>query len=61
MLQPMQNQRLDELRARLEQAGCVFDFVVATLDPTATPGEAEHRLVLRMLFENIQELSLIHI
>ena len=26
MLQPMQNQRLDELRARLEQAGCVFDL-----------------------------------
>ncbi|WP_197676087.1 hypothetical protein [Pseudomonas sihuiensis] len=46
MLQPMQSQRLDELRTRLEEAGCVFDFVVSTLDPTATPGEAEHRQVL---------------
>ncbi|MBD9653777.1 hypothetical protein IB239_02995 [Pseudomonas sp. PDM12] len=55
MLQPMQSQRLDELRTRLEEAGCVFDFVVATLDATATPGEAEHRLVLRLLFEAIQE------
>lgn len=55
MLQPMQNQRAEELRARLEQAGCVFDFRVLTLDPTATPGEAEHRLALQMLFETINE------
>lgn len=55
MLQPLRNQRLDELRTRLEQAGCVFDFAVTTLDPTATPGEAEHRLALQMLFETIEE------
>ncbi len=55
MLQPVQNQRLDELRTRLEQAGCVFDFAVTMLDPTATPGEAEHRLALQMLFETIEE------
>lgn len=55
MLQPMENQRTEELRARLEQAGCVFDFRVLTLAPTATPGEAEHRLALQMLFESIQE------
>ncbi|SHL15122.1 hypothetical protein [Phytopseudomonas punonensis] len=55
MLQPMQSQRLDELRTRLEEAGCVFDFVVTTLDPTAKPGEAEHRQVLGLLFESIQE------
>lgn len=54
MLQPMQSQRLDELRTRLEEAGCVFDFVVTTLDPTATPGEAEHRQALQMLFQAIQ-------
>ncbi|KQO43781.1 hypothetical protein N5E99_07300 [Pseudomonas chengduensis] len=57
MLQPMQSQRLDELRTRLEEAGCVFDFVVSTLDPTATPGEAEHRQVLQILFELIEELA----
>lgn len=55
MLQPMENQRTTALRDRLEQAGCVFDFRVLTLDPTATPGEAEHRLALQMLFESIQE------
>ncbi|UQY37422.1 hypothetical protein K8U54_06040 [Pseudomonas fulva] len=55
MLQPMQSQRLDELRTRLEEAGCVFDFVVTTLDSTATPGEAEHRQALGLLFESIQE------
>nr|WP_288453919.1 hypothetical protein [uncultured Pseudomonas sp.] len=55
MLQPMQSQRFDELRARLEEAGCVFDFVVTTLDPTATPGEAEHRQAVALLFESIQE------
>ncbi|MFJ3053582.1 hypothetical protein [Pseudomonas nitroreducens] len=55
MLQPMENQRTQELRCRLEQAGCVFDFRVLTLDPTATPGEAEHRLALQMLFETINE------
>ncbi|AEF23689.1 hypothetical protein [Pseudomonas fulva] len=54
MLQPMQSQRLDALRTRLDEAGCVFDFVVTTLDPTATPGEAEHRQVLELLFEAIQ-------
>ena len=54
MLQPMQSQRLDELRTRLEEAGCVFDFVVTTLDPTATPGEAEHRQALELLFETVQ-------
>jgi hypothetical protein len=55
MLQPVHNQRLDELRTRLEAAGCVFDFVVMTLDPTATPGEAEHRQALQLLFEGIEE------
>nr|WP_288497880.1 hypothetical protein [uncultured Pseudomonas sp.] len=55
MLQPMQSQRFDELRARLEETGCVFDFVVTTLDPTATPGEAEHRQAVALLFESIQE------
>ncbi|MDH1262373.1 hypothetical protein [Pseudomonas sp. GD03944] len=55
MLQPMQSQRLDELRTRLEEAGCVFDFVVTTLDPTATPGEEEHRRALQILFEIIEE------
>lgn len=55
MLQPMQSQRLDELRTRLEDAGCVFDFVVTTLDATTTPGEAEHRQALALLFESIQE------
>lgn len=55
MLQPMQSQRLDELRTRLEQAGCVFDFVVTTLDPTATPSEMEHRQTVGLLFESIQE------
>jgi len=51
----MENQRTKELRDRLEQAGCVFDFTVLTLDPTATPGEAEHRMALQMLFETINE------
>ncbi|WAJ38723.1 hypothetical protein OU800_05695 [Pseudomonas sp. GOM7] len=55
MLQPMQSQRLDELRTRLEAAGCVFDFVVMTLDPSTMPGEAEHRQALELLFESIQE------
>ncbi|MGE9761262.1 MULTISPECIES: hypothetical protein [Pseudomonadaceae] len=55
MLQPMENQRMQELRSRLEQERCVFDFRVLTLDPTATPGEAEHRLALQLLFESIQE------
>ncbi|XXF08114.1 hypothetical protein J3Q00_19310 [Pseudomonas sp. D2-3] len=55
MLQPMQSQRLDELRTRLEEAGYVFDFVVATLDSTATPGELEHRQALGLLFEGIEE------
>jgi len=55
MLQPMENQRLQELRSHLEQAGCVFDFRVLTLDPTATPGEAEHRRALQLLFETINE------
>lgn len=54
MLQMMKSQRLDELRTRLEEAGCVFDFVVTMLDPTATPGEAEHRQALELLFETIQ-------
>lgn len=55
MLQPLQKHRVNELRTRLEDAGCVFDFTVTTLDPTATPGEAEHRLALQMLFETIAE------
>ncbi|WP_447753275.1 hypothetical protein [Pseudomonas nicosulfuronedens] len=55
MLQPMENQRMQELRSRLEQERCVFDFRVLTLDPTATPGEAEHRRALQLLFESIQE------
>lgn len=55
MLQLLENQRTEELRARLEQAGCVFDFRMLTFDPTATPGEAEHRLALQILFETINE------
>lgn len=53
MLQPLENQRIEALRERLDQAGCVFEFAVFTLDPTATPGAAEHRLALQLLFDKI--------
>lgn len=55
MLQKLENRRVTELRARLDEAGSVFDFVVLSLDATASPGEAEHRDALRVLFEAIDE------
>lgn len=53
MLQKLENRRVTELRARLDEAGSVFDFVVLSLDATARPGEAEHRDALRVLFEDV--------
>lgn len=53
MLQSLENHRTKAIRERLDQAHCVFDFVVLTVAPTACPGEAEHRMALQLLFDGI--------
>lgn len=53
MLQSLEDHRTKAIRERLDQAHCVFDFVVLTVDPTTTPTEAEHRMALQLLFDGI--------
>ncbi|MGM3275050.1 hypothetical protein [Ralstonia sp. 24A2] len=60
MLESLENTRSDELRRQLQQAGCVFDFVLYRVTEQPAPGEDGHRQVLVHLFEDIDRKARQH-
>lgn len=47
-------ERTEQLRARMDAAGCVFDFSVRAVAPSHVVTEADHRALLQALFDEVQ-------
>ncbi|NWB25521.1 hypothetical protein [Pseudomonas gingeri] len=53
-----QPQRSAALRERMNEAGCVFEFVVSEVGPGVSPDESLHRQALRLLHEQIMTVAM---
>lgn len=58
MLKIIEQDRSERLRERMDEAGCVFQFVVLQAETDTKADEAAHRLALHGLYEQVMKEAL---